>query len=644
MPDVTVNIRGNSQQLRDEMNRVAEEANNAGRGEPSSSDRSQGGDSDFDAFSRYERAKREEASREISERYDRQREEAERRRDSAYDSIDKDLDSWRNESVVRAGSKADDPLFQRELDDKVESERERRYRRAGEEFDREVDNINGKENEERLKVEKELVEVLRELKEQIERQSESGADPDSYLGRLRAERKALIEQRETAATEKEAQAAQSRIDELDKIINRSTGGSGSGGRGDDDSRNIRSIRQGQGILGAVQQAQQGNWGGAMVSGAVSTGNPYVIAGAVAAQAIMGISSAAAKSYESLSDLARFRSPAGGASGEQAMNNIGTFLSNDPRAYGVHYTQYGMDVEQFDAEAFKRVRARGSADNWYQETMAGLGLEKSLALDQGALMQGSQYDRYGINVTDALSRLVTTLSGIQGSGVSYDDFTRVQEKYDIQQAIMQSYMGRTDRPNYDTANKTLAAFSSVQGVTQDARVGDDIQQFQGMIQNPLNERMRTLVYSTIADLFPETGGRMDLIDRALRNPENEGQIMQAVVHRLTSQFGDTNTQMGYFAFKSLLPNIAPDRLDAYVNEFNNNTFGANVLAGGFSNQNQLNANAELNKAGWTQQAVEFLTTMTKTLADLTNMAKTTGIKTVIATSGQPAQSKPKSGSK
>ena len=96
------------------------------------------------------------------------------------------------------------------------------------------------------------------------------------------------------------------------------------------------------------------------------------------------------------------------------------------------------------------------------------------------------------------------------------------------------------------------FSSVQGITQDSRIGTDIQSFQSMIQNPMNERMRALIYSSVSDLFPETGGRMDLIDRELRNPENEGKIMQAVIQRITSQFGGTDTQMGYFAFKSLLP--------------------------------------------------------------------------------------------
>ena len=194
-----------------------------------------------------------------------------------------------------------------------------------------------------------------------------------------------------------------------------------------------------------------------------------------------------RSYESLSGLAAFRSTTG-LTGGDASEYLGGYLPN-AQSLGRKMTDFGYDTEEFGGEAAKRVKARGMSDDWFNETMRQIGLERNFALDQGSLIGGSKYDRYGVNVTDALTRMVGILSQIEGSGVSMGDFTRVQEKYDIQQQLMGTYYSRTDKPNYDVANQMLAAFSSVKGVTQDARTGSDIASFQNMIQNPMNERMR-----------------------------------------------------------------------------------------------------------------------------------------------------------
>jgi hypothetical protein len=238
------------------------------------------------------------------------------------------------------------------------------------------------------------------------------------------------------------------------------------------------------------------------------------------------------------------------------------------------------------------------------------------------MKGAQYDRYGITVTTALERMVAILSSIEESGVEATDFTRVQEKYDIQQQIMASFMTRQDKPDYDVANAILAAMSSVQGVTQDARIGSDYQAFQNAIQNPMNERMQALIYGTVADLFPDTAGRADLIDRAIRNPENEAKILEAVMNRLTEQFGGTDTQMGYFVFKNLFPNIAPDRLDEYIDHFNNGGFASfyeyYTKGGGDPNKrdwtsawgNQAFKDATEMTAGWTRAVNDIKVLLTE----------------------------------
>ena len=81
-----------------------------------------------------------------------------------------------------------------------------------------------------------------------------------------------------------------------------------------------------------------------------------------------------------------------------------------------------------------------------------------------------------------------------------------------------------------------------------------------------DRMKALVYGTIEDVIPGTRGRMDLIDQALRNPKNEGKILQSVIQRINAMYGGMDTQMGYFAFRSIFPGITPDRLKDYVRDF------------------------------------------------------------------------------
>jgi hypothetical protein len=270
------------------------------------------------------------------------------------------------------------------------------------------------------------------------------------------------------------------------------------------------------------------------------------------------------------------------------------------------------------------------------------LERALGISKGALESGSRYDIYGTNVTDAISQLVTVLSGIKGSGVSTTDFTRVQEKYDIQQQIMGSYMGRADKPSYDVANTMLAAFSAIKGITQDSRIGGEIQSFQDMIRSPKNERMKSLIYGTVGDLFPETGGRMDLIDKALNDPKNEGKIMQAVVQRLTRTFGGMETQTGYFAFKELFPNIAPDRLEKIVSQIaaGDTSDAGRILREGFGDKTAKVVEAsERNKMEWFQTSTTYTSSITKLEANVVGVLNQ--ILTAIS-GGKPSNPQPKPG--
>lgn len=484
--------------------------------------------------------------------------------------------------------------------------------RISRKFDYLIDNSEAEENEISGR-EEELKGAIQELKKFFEDEAEENEpEKESYVGKLRARQKELIQIRDSAETQEDAMEASKDLAEVNEELRKVLNG-GVSKQGDEKTAvGLGILHGGLGAINMVDSLQNGNFSGALMGGAMMTKNPYVIAGGAIIATFQKFADSVSQLYETLTPLASFRSTADGYRGGDASEYLNALLPTSKYKDLVDYNDFGMDTDEFSSEAVRRIKARGMADDWFNQTISQIALERNLAMDSGSLQRGSQYDRYGINVTDAISRMVTFLSGIEGSGVSLNDFTRVQEKYDIQQQLMASYMSRTDRPDYDVANSTLAAFSAVKGITQDSRIGSDIASFQNMIQNPMNDRMRALIYGSVADLFPETGGRMDLIDREIRNPENEGKIMQAVIERITKQFGGTDTQMGYFAFKSLLPNVAPDRLDEYISQFSkgDDTLAGRLLSEVYGRSGESYAKSDTNKDFWIQQASEFTTTWTK----------------------------------
>lgn len=521
-------------------------------------------------------------------------------------------------------------------------ENERWFEQYGRQLDKdkavEDKQINREEKDELAAALRELTATLKDSKEAAEREDERGDNPNSYLGRLRAERRQILEERENAPTKEAAEAAGKRLADVDERIKRASSPSDT-----DYLRSTQLVAGGfQQTIGGIQQADPGSIingvGSSIVgmTGATGAGAMKALGwiglAAAGVKGIWDVAQGSAERYNAMGDLAAMRGTYYGMSGENASAGVRAQIEDGSYA-GIKVSDFGMSYTDFASRAKQMIRSRGTSDNWFNENMRQIGLEKELALDSGALLRGSQYDRYGINVTDAISQMVSVLEKIESSGVSETDFTRVQEKYDIQQQMMGSYMNRSDRPDYAVANQQLAAMSSVQDITQDARVGTDYQQFQNAIQNPMNDRMKALLYSTVQEMMPEMkgtdgnyytaldAGRMDLIDRAIRNPENEGKIMQAMIQKISEMYGGIDTQMGYFAFKNLFPNIAPDRLDAYVKQMSDpNSDVAKILKSpvetGTKSVREITLAQEKSYA-WTQQSTQYVADLTKDVAAIKN---------------------------
>lgn len=496
--------------------------------------------------------------------------------------------------------------------------------------------IDSEEAAAKSRVETELTDAIKRLTDAFEREAENNPDqPESYIGRLRQQQKSLIAERDAAGSEEGAIAASKRLAEVNEQLRRAmTGEDSKGGRGGKEGGWGVALAGMRGMEQFMGAAESGNLAG-MISGIggagvgiASAAGGLSIAGAATAMGVVallaGIASGVQRGAErntQMGNLAAFRSTTGGLEGREGGAAIGPMIRGSRFAGNEIYDigRLGLSEVEFSKEAEQRIRARGSSEDWFNEVYRQIGLERNFALRSGALSAAGAYDRYGINSTEAITRLVNSLSGIEGSGVTRGDFTRVQEKLDVQQQIMGSYMNRADRPDYDVANRAVAALSSVRGITQDSRIGSDYAVMQNALQNPMNDRMKALVYGTIEDIMPSTRGRMDLIDQALRNPKNEGNILQSVIQRITTMYGGMDTQMGYFAFRNIFPGIAPDRLKSYIEDFSNpNSEASKQLMKSLRGGSELAySNGERLADRQTMIGTEYTNAVTQFLQEITN---------------------------
>ena len=500
--------------------------------------------------------------------------------------------------------------------------------------------IDSEEAAAKSRVETELTDAIKRLTDAFEREAENNPDqPESYIGRLRQQQKSLIAERDAAGDEEGAIAASKRLAEVNEQLRRAmTGEDSKGGRDGKEGGWGVALSGMRGMEQFMSSANSGNLGG-MISGiggagvGIASGLGGLSMSTVAGlMGVVGIAAALAsfmqssgERYDNISRLASYGTIPGNYNLRQAGERVApTIRSSTFMGWGDSWYDIGglgMNEQEFYEQAAKRIRARGMSDDWFNETYRQVGIERTYGLREGALMNAGAYDRYGTTGTQALVDLVNRLQNVSGSGVTNMDFTRVQEKLDIQQQIMGSYMNRVDRPSYDAANRAVLAMSSVRGITQDARIGNDYLTMQNALQNPMNDRMKALVYGVVEDIIPGTRGRMDKIDAALRSDKNEGQILQSVIQRITQMYGGMDTQMGYFAFRSIFPGIAPDRLANYIKDFSDpNSLASKTLVKGlkgFVNSNGEPLNIEdmtNNTAAW---GTAFTSGMSSDLSDIAN---------------------------
>lgn len=552
------------------------------------------------------------------------------RKDSLFLSVlNNEIESWKRKQYQKLDDQDQEELTA------INKEREERLANLEKEKDRDIKEADKDEKDELASALRELTAVLKDSKESAERELERGDNPDSYLGRLREQRRQILAERDNAVTEKEAVAAGKRLADVDDKIKRASSPSDT-----DYLRSTQLVSGGlQQTLGGLQEASPGDMinglGTSIVGMTGATG-----AGAMKALGWIGLAAAAVKGgWDALKGSAERVNAMGSLAAYrpgETENGPNGVLSATREAIHRDYAGYtigdmGLGEDEFAKRAASIIRARGTSANWWEETYRHIGIEKTFGLDEGQLAEGARFDRYGENVTRGISDLVTILNGMKVQGATTDDFLRVREKYDFQQAVMQSYLSRTDKPSYEVANRAVAGMNAIRGITHDERDVSDYQVMQNAILNPRNERMRAMIYRSVSRIMPELvdtegnrfsrsdGTRVDLIKRALQNPENEQKIISAVFGDFKSMYGGTNNQLGFHAWEEILQGINVERRDKIVDEITGRGAASQIFSGKADQKfrNALEEQSTNNRDYFTAEATKLFSNFSQTTQDWRN---------------------------
>ena len=348
--------------------------------------------------------------------------------------------------------------------------------------------LASEETSERAAVEREMTDALRTVAEELRKESreKSSGDEDSYIGRLRLQRKELVDNIERAATEEDYNTARKRLQEFDQS---QPGASGMG---------VSGTRAAMAGVGMFSSAASGNIVGAAAGGAglITAAAAGAAAAAVVSAVVAAIGyaiSATSDRIEGAYDLANYRGLWGGRTGGEAMYSAaGSVIDASTRGvYGEQVTrkQLGIDDADFIRRATEMIATSGVLADTQNRVFYARANEGTYNLEQGALTRAARYERYGDETSSsAMIKLVDQLEQLNNRGIDTGiggelGYARARERLEIQQQQLEYYYARYNRPDYVTANATQVAYSSQMGnAVQDARMGNAIQAVDSAIAN------------------------------------------------------------------------------------------------------------------------------------------------------------------
>lgn len=410
--------------------------------------------------------------------------------------------------------------------------------------------LASEETSERAAVEREMTDALRTVAEELRKESreKSSGDEDSYIGRLRLQRKELVDNIERAATEEDYNTARKRLQEFDQS---QPGAPGVG---------VSGTRAAMAGVGMFSSAASGNIVGAAAGGAglITAAAAGAAAAAVVSAVVAAIGyaiSATSDRIEGAYDLANYRGLWGGRTGGEAMYSAaGSVIDASTRGvYGEQVTrkQLGIDDADFIRRATEMIATSGVLADTQNRVFYARANEGTYNLEQGALTRAARYERYGDETSSsAMIKLVDQLEQLNNRGIDTGiggelGYARARERLEIQQQQLEYYYARYNRPDYVTANATQVAYSSQMGnAVQDARMGNAIQAVDSAIANGQGMQQ---AYTLMALQQSDVGKRLGLDKMSLstlrwvpKSPQSFGlsevELNTAVIQQLAQQGG------------------------------------------------------------------------------------------------------------
>lgn len=440
--------------------------------------------------------------------------------------------------------------------------------------------LASEEETERLSVEREMTDALRSVAEALRNESreKSSGGEDSYIGKLRLQRKELTDDMERAVSQDDYIAARKRLQEFDQRQS-------AAGNGDifESVTNARLATSGAGMITSAASGSMTGVGiGAVGLGAALAGVPLVgiIVGAIVAAVGQTIVKTVDR-IESMSDIASVRGIWNGNTGNAALRNATATVINARTNgyYGEEITrrQLGLEDAEFMNRALALMTTSGVLANWENRTFYSYANESQFNLREGSISQASRYDRYGLESNTAIARLAYELERLNDEGINTGiggdlGYIRMQERFDIQQQLMGRYYSVYNRPSYEVANATQAAYSAAMDprFIQDGRLGDVIAKLDSALGNPSGENMQAISFDALRTYGAEYG--LDklpnqLLTHVLRSPQSFGlsetERNSMIIRRIADMAnvreedrGDMSALMGNMAFMDILNQVFP----------------------------------------------------------------------------------------
>lgn len=410
--------------------------------------------------------------------------------------------------------------------------------------------LASEESSERAAVEREMTDALRTVAEELRKESreKSSGDEDSYIGRLRLQRKELVDDMERAATEDEYVTARRRLQEFDQrqpgadIIGGGVSRLAIGGAG------VASSAVGGDVIGTLAG------GAALLTSVMAGALPAAIVAAVVT-AVGRVVTATSDRIEGAVELANYRGLWGGRTGGEAMYSAaGAVIDARTRGlYGEPVTrkQLGISDAEFIQKAVDVIATSGVLADTQNRVFYARANEGTYNLEQGALIRAARYERYGTETSSsAMIKLIEQLEQLRNRGVDTGiggelGYARARERLEMQQQQLEYYYNRYNRPDYVVANATQVAYSSQMGnAVQDARLGNAVQAIDAAIANGQGAQQ---AYTLMALQSSDIGKRLGLDKMSLstlrwvpKSPQSFGlseiELNSAVLQQLARQGG------------------------------------------------------------------------------------------------------------